>query len=71
MEWFEVMLDDVQELGRFIEVALESDEGEKEAARKKIIDFIKKLGIDEKFIEKRGYGEIMGEKLGHRFEGMR
>ena len=66
---FEVLLDDVKELGRYIEVALESDE--KEGTRQKIIDFMKTIGIEEKDVEKRGYGEIMGEKLGHKFHKMK
>jgi len=65
---FEVLLDDVKELGKFMEVALESDE--KEDARNRIIAFMKTLGIKEKAVERRGYGEIMGEKLGHKFERM-
>ncbi len=66
---FEVLLDDVKELGKFLEVALESDE--KENTRNRILGFMKNLGIEDKDIEKRGYGEIIGEKLGHRFEGMK
>ncbi len=66
---FEVLLDDVKELGKFVEVGLISDESE--GTRARIIEFIRKLGIEEKDIEKRGYGEIMGEKLGHMFDGMR
>jgi adenylate cyclase class 2 len=69
LDEFELCLDDVRELGKFLEVALESEE--KEAARDRIIDFLKGLGIEDKNIERRGYGEIIGEKLGHRFEGMR
>ena len=66
---FEVLLDDVKELGEYLEVALESDE--KEKTREKIINFMKSAGISESDIERRGYGEIIGEKLGHRFGGMR
>jgi len=66
---FEVLLDDVKELGKYLEVALESDE--KDKSREKILKLMKGIGVNEKDIEKRGYGEIMGEKLGHRFGGMR
>ena len=66
---FEILLDDVKELGRFIEVGIISDEPEK--TRQKIIEFLKSIGIKEEDIERRGYGEIMGEKLGHKFDGMR
>jgi predicted adenylyl cyclase CyaB len=66
---FEILLDDVKELGKYIEFALESDE--KENTRRKIIEFMKTLGIEEKDVERRGYGEIMGEKLGHKFHKMK
>jgi len=69
LDGFELCLDDVKELGYYLEVALESEE--KEASRNKIICFLKKISVSEKDIEKRGYGEIIGEKLGHKFEGMR
>ena len=66
---FEICIDDVKELGRFMEVGLISEE--KEETRNRIIAFIKELGFEEKDMEKRGYGEIMGEKLGEKFDGMR
>ncbi|MBM3303980.1 MAG: class IV adenylate cyclase [Candidatus Aenigmarchaeota archaeon] len=66
---FEVLLDDVKELGKYLEVSLDSEE--KEGARKRILKFMKKIGIEDDDIEKRGYGEIIGEKMGHRFGGMR
>ncbi len=69
LEGFELCLDNVKELGYYLEVALESEE--KEGSRNKIISFLKKIGIAEQDIEKRGYGEIIGEKLGHKFSGMR
>ncbi len=66
---FELCLDDVKELGKYMEVGLISEE--KEGTRNRILELIRELGFKEKDIEKRGYGEIMGEKLGHRFSGMR
>ena len=71
MAGFEVLLDDVKELGRFMEVALDASDRDKEMARERIIRFIKETGIKENDIEKRGYGEIMGERMGHKFHGMR
>lgn len=68
---FEVLLDDVKELGKFIEVALDSEEGKKEENRKRIIEFFSKIGLKEEALEKRGYGELIGEQLGHKFGGMR
>ena len=72
LEDFEVILDDVKELGNFIEIALDAeDAGDTEEARKRIIDFFSKIGLNEDQLDKRGYGEIVGEQLGHKFEGMR
>ncbi|RLI98359.1 MAG: class IV adenylate cyclase [Candidatus Aenigmatarchaeota archaeon] len=69
---FEVHIDDVEELGKFIEVAHDiDDDGEKEATQARILEFLRKLGIDDKDIERRGYGELMGEKLGHKYHKMR
>jgi adenylate cyclase class 2 len=69
IEDFELCLDNIKELGYYLEVALEASESKN--SRQKIIDFLKEIGIKEKDIEKRGYGEIIGEKLGHKFKGMR
>ncbi len=66
---FELCVDDVKELGKYMEVSVISEE--KEKTRNRIIAFLKELGFEEKDIEKRGYGEIIGEKLGHKFDGMR
>ena len=52
-----------------MEVSLGSEQSD--IARGKILSFLKKINIEEKDIEKRGYGEIIGEKLGHEFRGMR
>jgi predicted adenylyl cyclase CyaB len=72
LEGFEVILDDVRELGKFIEIALESDEVEdKDAARRRIIDFFSKIGLGEDSLEKRGYGEMIGARMGVKFGGMR
>jgi len=68
---FEVLLDDVEELGKYLEVALESDEKEKDKSRERILKLMGEIGINENDIERRGYGEILGEKMGHRFGGMR
>ncbi len=67
---FELCLDDVRELGKFIEVALDSEE--KDNARERIREFIRSLGISDKDIDNRGYGEIYEEeKHGKKFNGMR
>jgi adenylate cyclase class 2 len=74
VDGFEVCLDRVEGLGDYVEVALEPegdvDKSEKSALRKRIMDFMKGLGVSEESLEPRGYGEIIGEKLGYKFEGM-
>jgi len=71
---FEVCLDDVKDLGCFIEVALEFQkeiDGESSKnAREKIYGFMKTLGISEKDLEPKGYGELIHEPLGYKFVGM-
>lgn len=59
---FSFNLDNVKELGKFIEVELIDDDGEK--AQEEIKDFFKKLGISEKQLERKGYGELWQEKHG-------
>jgi adenylate cyclase class 2 len=66
---FSLCLDEVEGLGRFMEVELISEESD--GPRDRIIAFLKGLGFTDKDIETRGYGEIIGEKLGQRFGGMR
>lgn len=66
---FEICIDDVKELGKFMEVCLIADEHEN--TRERIIQFLKGLGFRDRDIETRGYGEILGEKLGCKFGGMR
>jgi len=59
---FSFNVDDVKELGKFIEVELIEDDGEK--AQEEIKDFYKKLGISENQLERRGYGELWQDKHG-------
>ena len=67
LDGFEVNLDNVEGLGHFIEVALESED--KKDARKRIIDFVNKLGFRENEIEHRGYAAILSQSMGVKFEG--
>ena len=57
---FELCLDDVEGLGKFLEVALESDDPED--AKKKINELMKKIGINEDDVEHRGYLGMMFRK---------
>lgn len=63
----EVVLDSVKELGRFIEIEVETikDFVSVEAARKRIFGFAKELGIDmAKTVTKGGYAFLLMEKKG-------
>lgn len=59
---FSFNVDNVKELGKYIEVELIEDDGEK--AQEKIKDFYQKLGISKDQLERRGYGELWQEKHG-------
>ena len=66
---FEICIDDVKQLGPYVEVSLFAEDTEN--ARNKIKQFISNLGISENEFESRGYPEIIGEILGIKFSGMR
>ena len=56
-------LDNVEGLGKFIEVEkMINQENEKET-QKNLIDFIKSLGIDEQDIITKGYDTLIYEKI--------
>lgn len=69
LDGFEICIDDVKQLGPYVEVSLFAEDTEK--ARNKIRQFISGFGISEKESESRGYPEIIGEALGIKFSGMR
>ena len=55
-----VCLDDIKELGKFIEVEIISEEPK--AAKQELVDFIKKLGFKEQEIIHKGYVRILLER---------
>jgi adenylate cyclase class 2 len=63
----ELCLDHVKELGDYLEIALDSENGEE--AKQKISDFMAKIGISEKDVEHRGYAAIISQNMGIKFEG--
>lgn len=67
LDEFELCLDDIKELGTYLEIALDSSDGE--AAKKKLIELLNKLGFDESQIIHKGYGAMLFERLGVKFEG--
>ena len=65
---FELCLDDIEELGTYMEIALDSEDGNK--AKDRIMGLLAKLGFSEKDIEHKGYVALLFEKLhGVRFKG--
>lgn len=61
---FEIALDDVTDLGYFVEIETIKDFGSVEVAREKLMEFFKKLGIDTSKADKRGYPYLLMEKKG-------
>lgn len=61
---FELGVDDVKDLGKFIEIETMKDFGSVEAARKKLFDFAKILGVDTSKMDKRGYPFLLMKKKG-------
>ena len=57
-------MDEVEELGFFIEIETTKDFGSVEVARKKIFELAKELGIDASDPDKRGYPYLLMEKKG-------
>lgn len=61
---FEIALDNVNDLGKFIEIESIKDFGSVEATRKKLFDFAKILGINAAGTDKRGYPFLLMKKKG-------
>ncbi|VVB80769.1 CYTH domain protein [uncultured archaeon] len=61
---FEIELDDVKELGCFIEIEAVKDFGSVEETRDKLFQFAKKLNVDASKADKRGYPYLMMKKKG-------
>jgi len=61
---FEIVLDNVKELGFFIEIEAIKDFGSIEKAREKLFEFAKNLGIDTSNPDERGYAFLLMKKTG-------
>jgi predicted adenylyl cyclase CyaB len=67
---FELCIDDVKELGKYLEIALHSEDLKNaEGAKEKISNLIAELGFDESNVEHRGYAAIISQNMGVKFEG--
>jgi len=64
---FEICLDDIKELGTYIEISLDSYNGN--TAKKEIMNLLDKLEFDESQIIHKGYVTILLERLGIKFKG--
>jgi len=60
---FNIVLDDVKGLGKFIEVEIIN--GQRAASKKRIFEFLDELGIDRKNVMDNGYLYMVWEKLRH------
>lgn len=66
---FSFNLDNIKELGLYIEVELIDEDGKR--AQDKIKQLLFKLGISENQLERRGYIEIIFEAQGMKFNGQK
>ena len=61
---FEIALDSVKDLGKFIEIEALKDFGGVEKTRKRLLEFAGNLGIDASKADKRGYPFLLMKKNG-------
>jgi adenylate cyclase class 2 len=61
IDTIEINLDEIDDLGSFIEMELVSTNVE--TARNELISFAKKIGVAENDIEQRGYVQLMEERI--------
>ena len=66
LDGIEVILDNVESLGIYLEVSIE-DPSDVQEAKSKLLRLLGELGIDNSRVELRGYPTILLEKEGVRF----
>jgi len=66
-EKFKLEIDEIRELGNYLEVEVKGQDGEK--IQNEIKKLFLSLGLPERNIERRGYPEIIFEERGQKFEG--
>ncbi len=64
---FSLEIDEIEELGNFLEAEIIGEDGEKLQAE--INEFFLSLGLDSKNIDRRGYPEMYFEARGKKYEG--
>ena len=62
-------LDDVKQLGKYLEVEIIGDNPEE--GKKKILELFERIGIKEEQIEHKGYARIIFENMGVQFKGVK
>ena len=61
---FEIALDDIKDLGHFIEIEAIRESGSVEETRKRLFEFAEQLDIDISKTQKRGYPYLLMKKMG-------
>ena len=61
IDGFEIVLDNIKELGDFIEIEAKKDFGSVEKNKKACQDLLKKLNIKHKFVKRPGYPRMIYE----------
>jgi adenylate cyclase class 2 len=69
LDEIELCLDNVKQLGKYLEIAIEADA--KEGAKQKIMALFQKIGVNEIQIEPKGYARIISENMGIKFRGVK
>jgi adenylate cyclase class 2 len=69
LDGVELCLDDVKQLGKYLEAAIEAET--KVGAKQKIMALLQKIGINEIQIEPKGYARIISENMGIKFRGVK
>jgi len=64
---FEINIDNIKELGSFIEIEKQGESEERKQAELEIVSLLKKLGINENDIIKKGYVPLMLEKINTKY----
>lgn len=64
---FSLEIDEIEELGNFLEAEIIGDDGEK--LQERIKEFFLSLGLSSEKIDRRGYPEMIFEAQGQKFEG--
>ncbi|MBN2112484.1 class IV adenylate cyclase [Candidatus Woesearchaeota archaeon] len=68
LDGMSLCLDDIKQLGKYLEVEVIGEDGED--GKKRIDSLFKKLGIKQSQVEHKGYARIIHERMGVRIRGV-